>query len=252
MDICQRHSQGYITGKTYIDTRPLLKKHRHRRHNHPLKHGLCLKQRFDSHKLQLERVPRRLRPQLGEMFSHSPLLEKTLRFDLEELELDEFMVGGQAPEIGKHLARLGLAAVVDEPAGGEGHEEHPKEENERGRDLQTNGGQPRCVALRGEGRPADEVRPVVDPETDHDAKGDGELLEGDQTAADLGWGNFAVVDGHNHGEAAHAHTRDETACEDRVVPGGGDGCGLDDDAQEEDGDGDEDTVFARDGFGKKA
>lgn len=92
---------------------------------------------------------------------------------------------------------------------------------------------------------------IVDPKANHDPKAYGQLLQGDQRAAYLGRRDLGVVDGNDHGERADAHSRDEAPCEDAVVTGC-DGGDLDDDAEHEDGDGDEYTILSRDGLGEEA
>jgi hypothetical protein len=63
-------------------------------------------------------------------------------FDFEKLQLDEFVVLGQAAEMSEGGAGFGLAVVVDQPAGGEGHEDHADEKDERGEELETDGDEP--------------------------------------------------------------------------------------------------------------
>lgn len=54
---------------------------------------------------------------MREVFGYRALLEHRLRFDLQELKLDQIVVFRQVTEAGESLAGLSLAAVVDEPSG---------------------------------------------------------------------------------------------------------------------------------------
>lgn len=47
---------------------------------------------------------------------------------------------------------------------------------------------------------------LVYPETDHDAKANGKLLKRNESTTDLGRCAFRVVNRHNHGQAADAHS----------------------------------------------
>lgn len=67
--------------------------------------------------------------------------------------------------------------------------------------MEADGEEPRSVRL-GFASAADVVGAVVDPEADHDAGGDGELLEGDEAAAHFGRGDFSIVIGDIDGHGA--------------------------------------------------
>ena len=56
---------------------------------------------------------------MWEVFGYRTLLEHRLRFDLQELKLDQVVVFRQITEAGESLAGLSFAAVVDEPSGRE-------------------------------------------------------------------------------------------------------------------------------------
>ena len=116
-----------------------------------------------------------------------------------------------------------LAAVMDKPTGREGHKDHSNKEDHARSQLQADGSQPRSVSLLATFGASDEigaaVRPVsnyassgwhgyilVDPEANHNAKGDSQLLCRDESTADLGRRHFGVVDRDNHGQATDAHT----------------------------------------------
>lgn len=111
----------------------LLEEHGHGRDNNALEHGPGLEELPDRNKLQLERVPGGRLAELGEHLGNGALLKQRLRLDLEELDLEELVVSIQAAEIGQNLARFLFAAVVDQPAGREGHEDHADEEEKGGR-----------------------------------------------------------------------------------------------------------------------
>jgi hypothetical protein len=62
------------------------------------------------------------------VLGHGAFLKERLGLDLEELELDKLVIGGEAAEIGQNLSGLILAAVVHKPTRREGHEDHANEE----------------------------------------------------------------------------------------------------------------------------
>lgn len=167
-----------------------LEEHGHSSSNNTLKHSRGAEQRRNSHKLQLERVPSGRLDEAGELLRGRPLLEQRLGLDLEKLELDQLVVLGQVAQGSQVPAGLVLAAVGHQPARGEGHEGHAGEEDQRGGDLEAGRQHPGRVALLAALGAADEVRPVVDPEADHDAEGDGELLGCDEGASDFGGSDF--------------------------------------------------------------
>lgn len=68
---------------------------------------------------------------MGELFRDSPLLEHRLRFDFQELELDQFMVLRHATEHGQYFAGLVFTAMVHEPPRTVGHEKHADEQDQR-------------------------------------------------------------------------------------------------------------------------
>lgn len=84
---------------------------------------------------------------------------------------------------------------------------------------------------------------------DHDAKGDGELLQSDQGTTGLGRGQFGIVQRHEQAEGTDSQTRNEASSKDVVFAVEGRG-GLDDDAGAEDGGGDDDADTAADGVGQ--
>lgn len=73
------------------------------------------------------------------------------------------------------------------------HEENTDSENERRHELQTKGDPP-CSLMLGSAGPANEVRAIVDPEGDHDAERDGELLKSDQASTDFRRGQLGTED----------------------------------------------------------
>lgn len=73
--------------------------------------------------------------------------EQGLSFDLEELEFNEFVVSGKTAEVGEDLSGLGLSVVMDQPTRGEGHPDHPNEENKSGSKLEADRYQPSSIGL---------------------------------------------------------------------------------------------------------
>lgn len=179
----------------------MLEEHGDGRDGGTAEHRFGREQRANSHKLQFERIPRRQLDQMRPFLRGAPFLEDGLRFDLQELEFDERVVLREIAEVRQHLPRFGFAAVVHEPAGREGHEQESDSQGDAGDQLEADGEEPRGVRLSFAGA-ADVVGAVVDPETHHDAGGDGELLEGDEAAAHFGRGDFGVVVGDVDGYGA--------------------------------------------------
>ena len=118
-----------------IDAGPLLEEHGNGRHDYTSEHGLCLEELLDGDELELEDVPGGLFAQLREEFGNAAFLKERLGLDLKKLELDKFMVWGQAAETGEHLSSFRFATVVDQPTWREGHEHHAEEEDEGGGKL---------------------------------------------------------------------------------------------------------------------
>ena len=236
---------------TSVDAGKLLKEHGHGRDNDTAEHGPGLEQGPDGDPLQLEDVPGREGDEVGPLRGRRALLEHALGFDLEELELDELVVRREPAQGAEHVAGFGLAVVVDEPAGGEGHEQHADAEGDAGEELQADGDEPGRVRLGGSCA-ADVVRAVVDPEGDHDPCGDGQLLEGHERAPDFGGSHFGVVVGHVDGHGAHGETGDEAASQEGLSAGCGDGHALNDHTDDEEPDVQHNGVFAREDLGQKA
>jgi hypothetical protein len=130
---------------------------------------------------------------MREILGESLLLEKRLRLDLGEFELDEVAVFGEVAEFGKYSEGFAFAIVVDEPTRGEGHEDHTDTKDERGNELQSEWEEPRGFLLPVTGA-TDVVlggavsatllasdgfaySAIVNPETDHDTQRNGQLLE---------------------------------------------------------------------------
>lgn len=68
---------------------------------------------------------------MRELFRDSPLLEHRLRFDFQELELDQFMVLRHVTKHCQYSAGLVFTAMVHKPPRTVGHEKHADEENHR-------------------------------------------------------------------------------------------------------------------------
>lgn len=126
---------------------PLLEEHGHSSDSNSLKHSLGLEQGSNSHELQFEGIPGGLRLQVWEVLGDAALLEEGLRLDLEELELDKFVIGREVAEVGEDGPGLLLAAVMEEPSRGEGHPDHADEEDDGGDDLDADGNEPGGVGL---------------------------------------------------------------------------------------------------------
>lgn len=187
----------------------MLEKHRHSSHNDPSEHGHGRKESRDGDELELKGVPGRLLLEVGEPLSKASLLELRLGLDLEEFELKKLVVGWEIAEIHEHLTGFFVTTVVDEPTGREWHPDHADEEADRRGNLKADGDEPGGIGLCLEGRSTDEVAAVVDPEADHDSKGDGELLQSDKSSTNLsvkGVSCWILTDG-NEDRLTGAHTR---------------------------------------------
>lgn len=97
------------------------------------------------------------------------------------------MVEGKVSQTSQDPARLVFTAVVHQLTRREGHGRHTEEEDVAGDDLDADGDEPGGVTLVVELSAADEIGTVVDPERDHDAEGDGELLQRNEGSTDF-WG----------------------------------------------------------------
>ena len=82
------------------------------------------------------------------------------------------MVLRQPTEIGQGLASLSAAAMMFQPSGGEGHEDHAGAESQSGDQLQTERNEPSRVLLFAKRRSTNVICAVIDPETDQDAGSD--------------------------------------------------------------------------------
>jgi hypothetical protein len=67
---------------------------------------------------------------------------------------------------------------------------------------------------------ADEIGTIPYPIRDHDAEGDGELLESDQCSSHLGWSQLSVIQGNQHAECSDTEARDKTTSKDVVFVDG--------------------------------
>jgi hypothetical protein len=84
------------------------------------------------------------------------LLEETLGLDFEIFEFDKVGVWRETAEIGDHRPGFFIAALVDEPARGLGHEEDADSKNDGRNELNGDGEEP-CCALLSVAVAADEV-----------------------------------------------------------------------------------------------
>ena len=140
-----------------IDARPLLEEHGDGGDDDSLEHGSGLEEFLDGDELELEDVPGSRLTEVGEQLGDGALLKQRLGLDLEEFELDEFVLLVKSSEVGQHLACFLLASVVDQPTGGEGHEDHADEQNHGGEDLKADGREPSGIGLGLDSGAADEV-----------------------------------------------------------------------------------------------
>lgn len=185
-----------------IQSSPLLEKHGQTGHDDTLEHRLRLEKRTDGDELQLDSGPSRVISKVREMFGDRALLEERLGPDLCELKLNELVVLGQTAKLGQGTFRIRLSVVMDKPTTriskkktpskalpensprAEGHEHHSDTENNSRRQLQAQRNEPGRVLL-STACAADVVGSVVNPEGNHDAKRDGQLLQTHQGSSDL-------------------------------------------------------------------
>jgi len=158
-------------------------------------------------------------------FGNSALLKQRLCLDLQELKLDELVVGAKATKIGKNSSRFFFAIVVNQPSWGERHEYHANEKDRGRPKLKADWNQPRGIFLMPKlcsanvvsstgnagvsGFRVDELRggySLVNPEAYHDAKSNGKLLKCDQSTSHFGRSTLGIVDGNHHRQASNPDT----------------------------------------------
>jgi hypothetical protein len=66
---------------------------------------------------------------------------------------------------------------VHQPTRREGHPDHADKKDDSGEQLKTDRNQPGCVRLSLDSGATNVVCSIVDPETDHNSKGDSKLLQ---------------------------------------------------------------------------
>ncbi len=76
-------------------------------------HGAGFKEGGDGYELQFEDVPGGEGGEVRPLEGCAAFFENGLGFDLEELELDQFVIFVEAAETGEDVASFGLAAMVD-------------------------------------------------------------------------------------------------------------------------------------------
>lgn len=226
------------------------------------------------HILGKHRLPRSQKATVGLEFGFDLLVKHDGGLDLEELGTEDGVVGGQTTELGQGGDTLLVAVLHGEPTRGEGEEEHADEQDPGEEHLEGQGEPPGDILLartqvtRGglvvEGAvagvpvalgdvvglalgPTDEVEAVVDPEGDGGTQGDGQLLQGDETTAQLGGCDLGLVEGDHHGEHTDADTTDDPTGKQHL---GVLGRALQAGAKGEDDDGDVHGVFAGDAVGE--
>ena len=112
------------------------------------------------------------------------------------MQLRHLLLPGLGVDPRHDLVGLVPAALHAQPPGRVGHEEHPDAERDAGDHR------------RGEHRPPAPVggeEDVVQDVGQEDPARDGQLLEDDQPAADLAWGQLGDVGGHDHRRRADGH-----------------------------------------------
>jgi hypothetical protein len=167
-----------------VDAGPLLEEHGDSGNDDALEHGLGLEEGADSDELELEGVPGGQLGEMRELLGNAALLEHGLGLDLEEFELNQFVVLGKLTEGGEGAASFVFTAVVDEPSRRERHPKHTDEKNGSGYELNADGHEPGSIGLIVAGS-ADVVGSIVDPEGDHDTEGNGQLLAGYKSTTNL-------------------------------------------------------------------
>lgn len=116
--------------------------------------------------------------------------EKEMK-NAQKLDLNQIVLLGQMPGIGKDMECFIVSALVHEPPRGEWHEKDTDTEDNSGDELEGEWNSPCRFMLTLSGA-TDEVGAVVNPKGDHDTERDGELLEGDERAANFWGGEFGA------------------------------------------------------------
>jgi hypothetical protein len=181
---------------------------------------------------------------LGGVLCLGFLVEENGSLDFEILSSEKGIFWGEAAELGERGNAVIIPVLHHEPSRREGQEEHAEEQDPGGDELESERETPRDRLLSqagvamGEGLVEDaghggsshrkaivrdssriavgashEVKTVIEPESNGGADGDGELLERDQRATELGRGNLGLVEGNHHREHADAETANDSTSE---------------------------------------
>lgn len=158
---------------------------------------------------------------LGELLDRTLTLELSQGLDFEELHADSDVVDASAAKARQSSEALLFTASVHQVTRALRHEsDHTDRENGGGQKLDANRNQPRRVAERWVGQvlwirtsATEEVGAVSDPVRDHDTKGDGKLLQSNQSTADLRRSKLSVVQRNQHTEGTDTDTGDESSGE---------------------------------------
>ena len=84
---------------------------------------------------------------MGEFLGNGALFEERLSLDLTELELNQFVMFGQASESGKGCNGLLFPAVVCQPTRRERHKHDTEAQDKRREKLKAERNEPCCVFL---------------------------------------------------------------------------------------------------------
>lgn len=171
-----------------VDAVPLLESHYQASNSSPLEQTLVRDQTEvvveTDHEVGGERAVLILRV----LLNRALLFELPKSLDFQELDADFDVVHGGASESGQRLQAFIVSPAIHQMAGGLWHEQqHSAHQDQRRQDLNADWDEPGRIRLVDAGA-TDEVRAVADPERDHDAEGDGQLLNCYKGATGFGGG----------------------------------------------------------------
>lgn len=148
--------------------------------------------------------------ELGKVLFKHALLKQCLGFDLEELDLNQWIVDGLLPEPRQRLFCLFVLADFDQPSRGKGHPPNTNGQQNRRDALYDGWESPRKISLTLT-LSTDIVASVSDPETEHDPQDGGELVKTDNETSRLGRRNLRIVERTDTAVRTNPNTREETA-----------------------------------------
>jgi len=114
-----------------------LEEHGHGCNGDSTEHWRSAEQGGNSDELELEGIPCCGLRETGEVLSGSPFLKERLCLDLEELDLDQWVVYRYSAEACKCLPSFLFMAVVYKPAGRERHEKHADAQDQSRGELKS-------------------------------------------------------------------------------------------------------------------